>query len=124
MGNTQKQLDYILIEQRYRNWAKRITNHTLANMQTPMQHRAVILDLQIALKSNYFDNPTKSFSPYDLQKARLGPGKVKSKIENVQITNGETFWSDTHGKIINVLIKEYPTTKKDKQTPLSKTPVA
>ena len=50
VGAVSKQLGCILIEHRYRNWATRITNNTIANMSPPMQHRDIAIGLKITLK--------------------------------------------------------------------------
>ena len=57
-GAILKQLDYILIEHRYRNWAKKITNNTLGNMSPPTpQHRAIMHEFEIALKMIILPTP-------------------------------------------------------------------
>ena len=49
-GSSEKQIDYIIIEKRYRNWVQRITNNVVANPISPMQHSAIIMDIRIARK--------------------------------------------------------------------------
>ena len=61
-GAISKQLDYILIEHRYRNWVTNITHDTPANMTSPMQQRAIILDLEITLKETILQTAIKHFA--------------------------------------------------------------
>ena len=109
-GEVQKQLDYILIEHRYRNWAKNVTNDTIANINSPMQHRALILDLKITLKANYFTKKQDVSCPYDLNKARANPNLICEEIENLNLNNIpiQNLWSSIQGSTLEILIKNYP----------------
>ena len=62
-----------------------------------MQHRSIILELRMALKDNYFENPNKTYFPYDLHKERENHELVKDEIESIQINNTSigTLWVNT-----------------------------
>ena len=109
-GDIQKQLDYILIEHRYRNWVKNITNSAIANINSPMQHRALILDLQITLKANYFTKKHNKFCPYDLNKARNNPILIHEGINNLNTNNIPThdLWNSIRRSTLDILVKNYP----------------
>merc|ERR1712112_467459 len=66
-GQLEKQIDYVLINKRYRNWVKNVCNQHNANTSTPMQHKAVIINIQVTLKNNYFESKQDDNCPYDLQ---------------------------------------------------------
>ena len=54
-GKRSKQLDYIIIDKRYRNWIRNICDKENANDINPMQHRAIIAKIKIKLNGNYFN---------------------------------------------------------------------
>ena len=59
-----------MIDERYRNWVKTICNKEHANGLNPMQHRAIIIELQVQLKSDYFEKQSKAKCPYDISDFR------------------------------------------------------
>ena len=114
-----KQLDYFLINTRYKNWIKNISNHIIANTANPMQHRELIIDLQITLKANYFQNKPDAMCPYDLQKARAEPTLIQHEIENSKLddTPIANLCGETRNKLLTSLIKKSHKAKKPKRKP-------
>ena len=47
-----------------------------------MQHRGVILDINVSLKTNYFQNANNA---YDIRKDRVRPDIVKSDVGSMRI---------------------------------------
>ena len=109
-GNQAKQLDYIMIDHRYRNWIKKIDNNSIASAYSPMQHRALIRDIKITLKADYFKNDLNAQCPYDLAKARKAISKSKTEIENIKPDKVpiERRWNMIHNEILSILVKITP----------------
>ena len=74
-GNYSKQLGYILIDKRYGDWVKEIYNMENANVDNPMQHRAIIAKIRMGVKANYCISQKTACCPYDLSKLRSSPEK-------------------------------------------------
>ena len=112
-GEIEKQLDYNTISKRYRNWVKRISNDAIANIASPMQHRALIMDIKIKLKSTYFETANGAFCPYDIHKARTNPEKVKGQID--KLTTGDIplneRWEYMQSSIRKIPNGNYPISK-------------
>ena len=106
-----------MVHKRYRDWTESINNQINAITFTPMQHKAIIINLHITLKADYFEHQNKDNCPYDLQKARAGPALIQTEIENTKLDNTpiEDLWGETHNKLLTTLIKKFP--KKPKQKP-------
>ena len=94
-GAISKQLGYILINKRYRNWIKKITNNVISSTNSPMQHRAIIIDIEVTLKASYFNKINDAYCPYDIRKARSLPNLAKHDIgksiflTQLEVTNGQ-----------------------------------
>ena len=78
-----------------------------------MQHRAIIMDINVTLRADYFSKKADASFPYDLYKARLNPKHAKRDIEQINTSNMDNAnkWSDIHSKIIMILSKKYPKIK-------------
>ena len=57
-GNCDSRIDYITIGKRYRNWVTDMCIKENANIINAMQHRAIIANVKITLKANYFVTKT------------------------------------------------------------------
>ena len=77
MGNMQKQIDDIHIHERYSNCVKLIDIAENANSLEKTHREALIFKIKIKLKSEYFVNPRKDNFPYDIEKIRGNPEKLK-----------------------------------------------
>ena len=109
-GNQAKQLDDIMIDRRYRDWIKKIDNKSIASAYSPMQHSALIRDIKITLKADYFKNDLNAQCPYDLAKARKAISKSKTEIENIKPDKVpiERRWNMIHNEILSILVKITP----------------
>ena len=45
-----------------------------------MRNRALIIDLKVTLKANYFNKTNDAYFPYGIQKARLQPDPIYRKM--------------------------------------------
>ena len=106
-GNIANQLDYIIIEDRYSNWDKEITNNIISNPISPMQHRAIILELKNYTWGNYFENTNSAHCPYDLNKARTSIHVIKDVIGNIPLGNTTigNLWQVTRKNTLDILAK-------------------
>ena len=86
-GANGKQIDYMLLEQRYRNWVGGSPSGKLASRSTPMQHRAIVVDVEVILKSNYPHPKKNPKCPYNMRQARLFPEKAQKAIHGLQHTD-------------------------------------
>ena len=79
-----------------------------------MQHRAVIITLNVKLKSNFHNQIGKNNCPYNLKEMRENPDKSKIEIENINTKNISiaNLWKHISDRITEILIKNYPADKK------------
>ena len=112
-GEHSKQIDYIMIDHRYRNWIKEICNKENANIINPMQHRAIIAKIKIKLKTNYFGEKPNDNCPYDIKKFRGNPQGINHKIGKInwQERGSEETWNVLRENILNILTTEFPKPK-------------
>ena len=89
-GKTLRQIDYILINQKYRNWVRRVfAEHSWrGNMEQNRQHSAIIMKIQVRHKHNYFTKPPKKTGTeiqYDIKHATKQPELLEQHFTNSQI---------------------------------------
>ena len=79
-----------------------------------MKHRALICDIEITLKANYFNHDLNAQCPYDLAKSRKNISKSKAEIEKIKPENIpiERRWNAIRNKILSILAKNHPKSKK------------
>merc|ERR1712112_764396 len=117
-GEIKRQIDYFNITKKHRSWIHQITNNQIANTRQNMQHRMIIVQLQIKLKRklNYMNNDN---TPYDIKKLRSDPKKCKEDIGHFLENNDINInnWNTMTSKIITILKNNYTKTdNKTKQT--------
>ena len=106
-GNYSKQLDYIIIDKRYRNWIRNICNKENANEINPMQHRAIIAKIKIELHGNFFSEKREVCSKYDPKKFRANPSLANEDISKLSWdTRGDgEIWDKMQDSVIKILVK-------------------
>ena len=88
-----------------------------------MKHRALIIDIDVSLKSDYFRNPNNAYCPYVHNRDRIHPEYAKDEIE--QLTVGNITIEDRRGSrqsdVLPILITQSHKGKKHLQIPPPKT---
>lgn len=121
-----RQIDYIVINQRFRNCVKRAQTITgwEANMQQEKQHNEIHMQLHLRLVKNYRKNAkpdTGTNITYNVQDLKLYPGKLKQHMElkekhtNTTKNCPKTKLASNGKQITNALKKLYPYEEKTQQ---------
>ena len=102
-----KQLDFVIIQQTYRNWVKNIPNYKIDNPRKHAQRRIIIATVQLKLRHNYHNAPSDRPKYNRTSAGRCGgilPNTDIRNLENWNIEapkdNIEQFWENLNSGIV------------------------
>jgi len=127
-GQTQRQIDYIMINNKYRNTVRKswTAQHWRGNMAQQRQHATIILEITLKMVRNYHKKSppeTGNRVKYDITSRREEPAKLEKwhekqeQQQNHQTPDIQSDWGQLKKNIQQGLQECCPPTKKTKNTP-------
>ena len=76
-NNIKKQLDYVMISQKHKNWVNNARTKGIANINQLYQHRIIQMDITMKLKENKTSDDKKINKNYNINKLRMNPSELE-----------------------------------------------